>query len=79
MPAGAVAPTEETIKTGQYKPLSRPLFVYARTEALELDAVRKFRRPTSRNAPGPGSSWSVSMSGSASSTRGAWSASSSPG
>ncbi len=32
---GCVAPTEETINDGTYAPLSRPLFIYVRKDALE--------------------------------------------
>jgi phosphate transport system substrate-binding protein len=39
---GCVAPSVETAQSGEYKPLSRPLFVYAKTSALERDEVRDF-------------------------------------
>ena len=39
---GCVAPTQETIQNGTYKPLSRPLFVYANREALAREEVRSF-------------------------------------
>jgi len=42
MPAGAVVPTEETIKTGQYKPLSRPLFIYVNKASLKKPAVAEY-------------------------------------
>ena len=32
---GCVKPSVETVQDGSYKPLSRPLFVYARVDALE--------------------------------------------
>lgn len=35
-------PTEETILTGQYRPLSRPLFIYVRTTALQRPEVQAF-------------------------------------
>jgi phosphate transport system substrate-binding protein len=36
---GCVLPDTETIATGEYRPLTRPLFVYANKAALERDAV----------------------------------------
>jgi phosphate transport system substrate-binding protein len=39
---GCVAPTRETVQGGKYKPLSRPLFVYAKKEALERPEVKAF-------------------------------------
>lgn len=39
---GCVQPTEKTIEDGSYKPLSRPLFIYASTEALERPEVGTF-------------------------------------
>jgi phosphate transport system substrate-binding protein len=39
---GCVEPTDETIESGEYAPLSRPLFVYVSTEALEREAVQEF-------------------------------------
>jgi phosphate transport system substrate-binding protein len=42
---GCVAPATETVQDGSYKPLSRPLFVYAKTdslERLEVDAFLQF-------------------------------------
>jgi len=44
MPAGAVAPTEESIQTGQYKPLSRPLFIYVNKASLKKPAVAEYVR-----------------------------------
>ena len=38
----AVAPTPETIENGTYRPLSRPLFIYVRTDALKRPEVRQF-------------------------------------
>lgn len=40
--ADAVAPTEETILSGTYKPLSRPLFVYANKASLKKPQVAAF-------------------------------------
>ncbi len=40
--ATAVAPTEETILSGTYKPLSRPLFVYANMASLKKPQVAAF-------------------------------------
>jgi phosphate transport system substrate-binding protein len=39
--AGCVAPSVETAQTGEY-PLSRPLFVYAKNDALRMPHVRAF-------------------------------------
>ncbi len=39
---GCVAPTPETIKAGEYTPLSRPLFIYVNTAELEKPEVRAF-------------------------------------
>jgi len=38
----AVAPTGETVESGQYKPLSRPLFIYVKKEALTRPEVVEF-------------------------------------
>src|SRR5215208_1194141 len=39
---GCVAPTTETIQSGEYKPLSRPLFMYPSTKALKRPEVKAF-------------------------------------
>jgi phosphate transport system substrate-binding protein len=39
---GCVEPTIETIQSGEYKPLSRPLFMYPSTEALKRPEVKAF-------------------------------------
>ena len=39
---GCVAPSEATIAAGTYRPLSRPVFVYIRLDALERPAVAAF-------------------------------------
>lgn len=39
---GPVKPSEETVRDGTYRPLSRPLFIYVRRGSLERDDVRKF-------------------------------------
>jgi phosphate transport system substrate-binding protein len=39
---GCVAPTSDTVQDGTYKPLSRPLFVYAKADALERLEVDAF-------------------------------------
>lgn len=41
---GCVAPSRETIFSGEYSPLSRPLFVYVRADALERPEVADFMR-----------------------------------
>ena len=40
--AGPVAPSPETVAGGTYRPLSRPIFVYAKTKALERPEVLRF-------------------------------------
>ncbi len=40
--AGCVQPTVETIESGEYAPLSRPLFLYVSDRGLEKEAVREF-------------------------------------
>jgi phosphate transport system substrate-binding protein len=39
---GCVAPSAETAQSGQYTPLSRPLFIYAKRESLQRPAVKGF-------------------------------------
>lgn len=41
---GCVAPSVESAQRGEYAPLSRPLFVYAKTSALERAEVSDFVR-----------------------------------
>jgi phosphate transport system substrate-binding protein len=40
--SGCVAPSVETAQNGEYRPLSRPLFVYVKRQSLERPAVRRF-------------------------------------
>ncbi|HUP18366.1 MAG TPA: PstS family phosphate ABC transporter substrate-binding protein [Gemmatimonadota bacterium] len=40
--AGCVLPTVATIESGEYAPLSRPLFLYVSDRGLEKEAVREF-------------------------------------
>ncbi|MFW6079539.1 MAG: PstS family phosphate ABC transporter substrate-binding protein, partial [Gemmatimonadota bacterium] len=40
--AGCVRPTPETIMSGEYSPLSRPLYLYVARSALERPEVRRF-------------------------------------
>ena len=40
--SGCVTPSEETIKNGTYKPLSRPLFIYVSNKALQRPEVKAF-------------------------------------
>jgi len=40
--SGAVKPSEETVRGGTYKPLSRPLYIYMRTSALKKKQVKDF-------------------------------------
>lgn len=39
---GCVAPTPETVQSGEYSPLSRPLFIYLKDQALARPEVRAF-------------------------------------
>lgn len=39
---GPVSPTPETIESGEYAPLSRPIFIYLNPASLERPAVREF-------------------------------------
>jgi len=39
---GCVVPTRSTVQSGKYTPLSRPLFVYAKRDALERPEVKAF-------------------------------------
>jgi phosphate transport system substrate-binding protein len=48
---GCVAATPETIKTGTYSPLSRPLFIYVRKASLARPEVAAFIRFYLENAP----------------------------
>jgi phosphate transport system substrate-binding protein len=41
---GCVAPSQETIESGEYAPLSRPLYVYVGNDALARPEVREFMR-----------------------------------
>lgn len=40
--SGCVAPSVESAQSGDYAPLSRPLFVYVKSEALQREAVADF-------------------------------------
>jgi phosphate transport system substrate-binding protein len=39
---GCVEPTDETIKAGEYTPLSRPLYIYVSSESIGREAVAAF-------------------------------------
>jgi len=39
---GCVAPSTETVQSGEYKPLSRPLFIYPSDKALKRKEVKEF-------------------------------------
>jgi phosphate transport system substrate-binding protein len=47
---GCVLPTPETVKSGQYAPLSRPLFIYVSRSALQRPEVAAFLRFYMENA-----------------------------
>jgi phosphate transport system substrate-binding protein len=40
--AGPIAPSQETVRGGTYRPLSRPLFIYTSTKALDRPEVKAF-------------------------------------
>jgi len=40
--SGCVEPTRESIESGEYAPLSRPLFIYVKRSAIQRDAVQRF-------------------------------------
>ncbi|HRA89991.1 MAG TPA: substrate-binding domain-containing protein, partial [Planctomycetaceae bacterium] len=42
--AAGVAPTPESVKSGDYKPLARPLFIYVKKSSLARQEVRDFVR-----------------------------------
>lgn len=46
----AVTPSQETIQSGKYEPLSRPLFIYVKNEALKDETVYDFTRYTLKHA-----------------------------
>ncbi|MFZ3578615.1 PstS family phosphate ABC transporter substrate-binding protein [Virgibacillus sp. DJP39] len=46
----AVTPSQETIQSGEYEPLSRPLFIYMKHEALKDETVYDFAKYTLENA-----------------------------
>jgi len=48
---GCVVPSRETIRTNEYAPLSRPMFIYVNTDALQQDHVEAFVRYYMENAP----------------------------
>ena len=39
---GCVQPTPQTVESGQYKPLSRPIFIYVKKASLQRPEVRQF-------------------------------------
>ncbi len=48
---GPVAPSLKTVMDGSYSPLSRPLFIYVNSKAVQREAVRKFVEFYIKNAP----------------------------
>jgi len=47
---GCVTPTVQTVKSGEYSPLSRPMFIYVKRDALARPHVRRFMRFYMENA-----------------------------
>ncbi len=39
---GPILPTPETVSNGTYRPLSRPIFIYVKTQSLQRPEVQKF-------------------------------------
>ena len=52
--AGCVLPARETIENGTYAPLSRPMFIYVKPDALARPEVRAFVDFYLDNAPALG-------------------------
>jgi phosphate transport system substrate-binding protein len=50
--AGPIAPSQETVRNGTYRPLSRPLFIYPSVKALERPEVKAFVDYYLQNATG---------------------------
>lgn len=48
--SGAVLPSIETVKSDEYKPLSRPLYIYVRKKAAKREEVQKFVQFYLKNA-----------------------------
>ncbi len=48
---GCVQPTPQTVESGQYKPLSRPIFIYVKKASLQRPEVRQFVDFYLQNAP----------------------------
>jgi phosphate transport system substrate-binding protein len=48
---GCTAPSQETIESGEYAPLSRPLFIYVKRSALERPEVMAYLEFFLNNAP----------------------------
>lgn len=49
--SGPVAPSSETVKSAQYQPLSRPLFIYVNAESAKRPEVKMFVEYYLANAP----------------------------
>lgn len=47
---GPVEPTNETVESGEYAPLSRPLFTYVKNDSLKKEEVKNFVEFTIENA-----------------------------
>jgi phosphate transport system substrate-binding protein len=48
--SGAVAPTNESIESGEYAPLSRPLFTYVKNESIKKEEVYDYTKFLIENA-----------------------------
>ncbi|UII54874.1 PstS family phosphate ABC transporter substrate-binding protein [Cytobacillus spongiae] len=47
---GAVEPTNETVESGEYAPLSRPLFTYVKNESVKKEEIYEFVKYALENA-----------------------------
>jgi phosphate transport system substrate-binding protein len=48
---GCVTPSKETVQSGEYAPLSRPLFIYPKTESLQRPEVKAYIEYYLQNEP----------------------------
>ena len=49
--AGAIPPSVESVRTGTYRPLSRPIFIYVSTKALDRPEIKAFMEFYLTHAP----------------------------
>ncbi|MEA5580336.1 PstS family phosphate ABC transporter substrate-binding protein [Nodularia harveyana UHCC-0300] len=51
VPVNGVSPSEATVKNGTYNPLSRPIFIYVSSKAVDKPEVKQFVQFYLQNAP----------------------------